>query len=327
MKNKIIKILSKPKFVISIFAVIAVTGLVLSYNEVGKAPEINIGERENYSNSIPYESNVSLSFARGGKVKEVSVSLGQKVYKGQVLARLYAPDSEGAVAQAKGALELAEAQYMSLNSQYATTKKAQDLIVKNAYNSLLSTGLEATPDEQTSDVAVISGTYTCGKEGQYILKPYRSGDGDTGYSFEYSGLEYGVASVKYQNPVALGNCGLQIKWVETTSFDENIEWVINIPNTKSASYLTYKNAYDLAVENREKVLKDLEVNIGTPNGETSVAKAQVNAARGAWQAALGSYENNLIIAPIDGVVNFIDDSLKVGQSIQATKNVININRE
>lgn len=327
MKNKINKILSKPKFIISVFAVIAVIVLVLSYKEVGKAPSININTDENSPNAISYDSNTNLSFARGGKVKEVLVSVGQKVYKGQVLARLSAPDSEGAVAQAKGALELAEAQYMSLNSQYATTKKAQDLIVKNAYNSLLSTSLEATPDEQTSNVAVVSGTYTCGKEGQYIIKPYRSGDGDTGYSFEYSGLESGIASVKYQNPVELGNCGLQIKWVSTTNFDENIEWTINIPNTKSASYLTYKNAYDLAVENREKVLKDLEVNIGTSNGETSVAKAQVNAARGAWQAALGAYENNLIIAPIDGIINFIDENLKVGQSIQATKNVISITRE
>lgn len=327
MKKKIINILSKPKVVISSFAAIAMIVLVFGYNYVGKAPKIDLTIDNGIKDTVESLSNVNLSFGRGGKVKEVIVSLGQKVYKGQVLAKLSATDSEGALAQAKGALELAEAQYMSLNTQYTTTKKTQDLIVKNAWNALLSNGLEATPDDQTSNTVSVSGAYTCGKEGSYIIKPYRSGDSDTGYSFEYSGLESGTASVKYQNPVLLGTCGLQIKWTQTTDFDENIEWTINVPNTKSATYLTYKNAYDLALQTREKALQDLEANIGTEGSDTSVAKAQVNQARGAYEAARGAYENNLIIAPIDGIVNFIDENLKIGQSIQAGKNVISITRE
>jgi len=329
IKHKASKILSKPKMVIPIFAVIGIVALTFTYNIVGKAPSIELNSEIKDSNTVVESNNINLAFPKTGRLDEVNVKVGDKVVKGQVLAKLYAPDSEGTVSQAKGSLQLAEAQYELLNSQYATTKKQQDLIVKNAYSSLLSTGLEATPDDQTDDSIVITGTYTCGKEGQYIIKPYRSGDNDTGYSFAYSDLEEGIASVKYQNPVALGNCGLQVKW--NTGIDEhlnsNIEWTINIPNTKSSSYLTYKNAYDLAVETCDKTLSDLEKNIGENTDENSVAKATVEAARGAYEAARGAYQNNLIVAPDNGIVNFVDDNLKVGQSVTLNKTVISITKE
>jgi multidrug efflux pump subunit AcrA (membrane-fusion protein) len=328
MKNKFLKILSKPQIVIPSFTLIGIIITIFFYGQVGKAPAIDIKGQENMNPVLESGTNINLSFPKSGRVKEVSVVVGQKVYKGQVLAKLLSPDGEGAVSQAKGALELAEAQYSSLNSQYASTKKQQDLIVDNAYRALLSAGLEAIPDEQTSNSATVTGTYTCGKEGSYTIDPYRSSDGDTGYSFQYSGLESGTASVKYKNSVPFGNCGLQIKWAETTYFDDSIDWTINIPNKKSSSYITYKNAYDLAVETREKVLSDLAVTIGKEDStEVSVAKAQVNAARGAYEAALGAYQNNLILSPLDGVVNFVDENLKVGQSVVANKNVISITKE
>ena len=55
-----------------------------------------------------------------------------------------------------------------------------------------------------------------------------------------------------------------------------------------------------------------------------MAKATVEAARGAYQAALGAYQNNLIVAPVDGVVNFVDKNIVEGQSVTAGKNVISL---
>ncbi len=325
MKNKTFKMLSKPKIIIPIFAILGILCVLFGYKIVGKAPIVNIDSQKENASIISSGSNISLSFPKNGRVKEVLVENGQKVYKGQILAKLSAPDSEGAVNQARGALELAKAQYASLNSQYETTKKQQDLIVKSAYNVLLSSGLEAIPeDEQSLNIPTISGTYICGKEGSYKINPYKSGDTDTGFSFEYSGLENGTTSIKSDNPVPLGNCGLQIKWTNLDEFDDSIDWNINIPNTKSSVYLTYKNAYELALQNREKILSDLATNIGSENEESSIAKATVNAAQGAYQAAQGAYENNLIISPVDGIVNFIDSNLKVGQSVVPNKNVISI---
>ncbi len=325
MKNFITTFLSNPKKTISIFAVIAVAGGALIYTEIGRAPAIPASLVESSpSGTITPGSNVSLSFGNSGKVEAVLVHEGDAVHKGQILARLSAPEAQGKVEQAKGALDLAEAQYSSLNSQYSTTKAQQDLIVQNAYNTLLSSSLEGTSNIQDSNTPIISGTYTCGKEGSYILKPYRSGDGDSGISINFSGLETGVIGVKYDNSVPMGSCGLQVKFVNATNFNPLVTWAIKIPNTNSSVYLTNKNAYELAVTNRDKALADISTNIGNDT-DSSVAKAQIVTAEGAYQAALGAYQNNLIISPVEGTISFVDVNLKVGQSVTASKSVISIN--
>lgn len=322
MKNKIKKILSKPKIVIPVFFIIGIFATIIGFRYIGQAPVVNIKNSEN----IPIASGdgIDLSFIKTGKIESVLVSEGQEVKKGDILAKLSATDVEGTISQAKGALDLAEAQYSSLNSQYKTTKKQQDMIVLNNYQTMLSGGLEGTPDKQTDNKVVISGTYTCGKEGMYNIDPYKSSDSDTGYSFTYSGLESGVSAVKYENAIPLGKCGLQIKFVRGDYFNENINWTVNIPNTNSATYLANKNTYDLSVTTREKILSDLATNIGSDNQEMSVARAGVDAARGAYEAALGAYENSLIRAPMDGVITFVDSNLKVGQGVVANKLVISI---
>jgi pyruvate/2-oxoglutarate dehydrogenase complex dihydrolipoamide acyltransferase (E2) component len=324
MKKTLIKIFSKPKITIPVFAIFVLIVGFLVYGHIGQAPVVDLTINENNLNpTLDSNGNFSLAFPKSGRVESVLVNVGDVVHKGDILAKLSAPDQEGSVSQAKGALDLAQAQYVSLNAQYGTAKKQQDLIVTNAYKTLLSTDLAGIPDVQDSNTPIISGTYSCDKEGTYTLKPYVSGDADSGYSFNYSGIESGTASVKYENSVALGNCGLQIKFNHTNAFNQNVVWTITVPNTKSDYYLTNKNAYDLALANRDKVLSDLETNIGTDSG-TSVAKAQVEAAKGAYNAALGAYQNNLIISPAEGVVSFVDKDLKVGQSVIANKTVIGI---
>jgi len=322
MKEKIIKILSKTKIIIPVAVLLGIVAVVFLYNRVGKAPfvDLPVGEVSKIEKSGDI---VKLSFLKPGKIKEVLVKEGDEVKKGQILAKLYSPDQEASLIQAKSNLDLAEAQFASLNNQYANTKKQQDLIVKNAYQTLLSSSLEGIPDDQTNGSITISGVYACGKEGSYYLKPYKSGDSDSGYSFQYSGLENGTASVKFQNAISFGNCGLNIKFDET-NFDSDVEWTINIPNIKGSTYLVNKNAYELAKENRDKILDDLITNIGKNEGENSVARATVEVARGAYEVARGAYENNLIVSPVDGVINFVDSNLIFGQYTSAGKNVISI---
>jgi len=323
MKIKPFKFLTKPKIIIPVFAVFGIAVLAFAYKYVGQAPEVQI-TNDNATNQIKSDGTIDLSFPKSGRVESISVEVGQSIHKGDTLAKLSSPDVEGTVSQTKSALDLAEAQYASYNAQYASTKKQQDLVVENAYQTLLSSGLEGIPSKQTLNKPIISGTYTCGKEGSYILEPYASADSDTRYSFKYSGLEEGVTSVKYENSISLGECGLQIKWSVPDHLDNSIKWTVDIPNTKSSVYLSYKNAYELAKANREKVLSDLATTIGNGNDKISVAKAQVDAARGAYEAALGAYQNSFIIAPVDGIVTSIDQNLKVGQSVTATKPVISI---
>jgi multidrug efflux pump subunit AcrA (membrane-fusion protein) len=114
-------------------------------------------------------SAVELGFADTGRINQVFVTEGDVVSKGQLLASidtsdLYVNDLEKII-------------------------REQESLVTNAYRNLLSSSLQAIPDDITNTALapIISGVYT-GPEGFYKLRIYSSGT-DTGKSFELAGLE------------------------------------------------------------------------------------------------------------------------------------------
>jgi multidrug efflux pump subunit AcrA (membrane-fusion protein) len=329
MKKNIIQWLEKPKVVIPAVFIIAVIIGAVSYGFIGRAPVTTSSPDSNIPSPIGSTDNsVDLAFSKTGRLGALSVAVGSSVKKGDVLASLDAGDALGAVNQARGALELAKAQYASMNVQYANTKNQQDVLVENAFRTLLSSNLIATPKNSSVDVSSnrtpqISGTYTCNKEGSYEIDPYAS-NVESGYSFTFSGIEEGVGNVLYYTAQPLGSCGLFIQF-PAGYYAGSVNWIVNIPNTKSASYATNKNAYDLAIATRDQVLKQFEANLGI-NGSSgaNVAQASIDAAQGAYEAAQAAYRNNLIISPIDGVVTFVDSDLKIGQLVNTNKTVITV---
>ena len=324
------KLIHQPKKIITIAAVIALVVGIFLFRTIGVAPHVvlpsaqdSAGQASSVNVVSSTDNSYDLAFPQGGRVASVSVKVGDHVTKGQLLATLDSGSALGAVNQAKGALELAQAQYASTDVQYANAKKQQDVLVQNAYRTLLSSNLAAVPSVQDdSHNPTISGTYTCASEGTYEIDPYPSG-ANSGYSFTYSGLEKGGGVVTFNTPQALGSCGLYIQFVQ--GFEGATKWTVSVPNTKSTTYVTNKNAYDLAVTTRDQVLSQYAANLGQ-NGSQSAntAKAAVDAAQGVYQAALGAYQNSLIVAPISGTVTFVDSDLKVGQSVTASKAVISI---
>jgi multidrug efflux pump subunit AcrA (membrane-fusion protein) len=327
MATKNQSILHKPKVILPIVALLALVAGVISFRYVGTTPDVSLPNVSGVTTTTEtLADTVDLAFPKIGRVESVSVKVGDTVTKGEILAALDAKDALGAVNQAKGALELAKAQYASLNVQYENARKEQDTLVENAHRTLLSNNLEATADTQNAGPApTISGTYTCSTEGEYHLKLYASG-GSTGYAFTLTGLEKGSGLVSITTPQALGDCGLFIEFKE--GFSAFTNWTVSIPNTRSSSYVQNKNAYDLSQVKRKQVLSQLEANLGENNSDAAnVAKAAVTSAEGTYQAAVGAYQNNLIVAPFDGVVTLIDSHLKVGQSVSANKTVISLKRQ
>ena len=333
--KKILIWLERPKIVIPTVFIIAIIVGFYSFKFIGQAPVVNLSDIS--SSTIlsigRAEDSVELSFPKAGRLASLSVGVGDPVRQGDILASLDAADALGAVIQTKGTLELAKAQYASLNVQYANVKTQQDVLVANAYRTLLTSGLSAVahkPDYDTSNMAIdsrqvlqITGTYTCGKEGNYEINPYPSEAG-TGYSFTFQGLEKGSGDVTYYTPQPLGSCGLFVQFPVGYSAGDT-KWVIDIPNTKSANYAANRNAYDLAVANRDQVLKQLEANLGQGSTtDANIAQAAVDAAQGAYEVALANYQNDLIVAPANGIVTFIDSHLKVGQAVTVNKTVITI---
>lgn len=320
----------QPKKVIPVVLIIAVIAGFFLFRSVGKAPAVVLppvssgamaGEASNTVISNSSANQYDLAFPQGGRVGSVSVAVGAHVNKGQILATLDNASARGSLNQAKGALELAQAQYASQDVQYANAKKQQDVLVQNAYRTMLSSGLIAVPSVQDeAHNPTVSGTYTCDKEGSYEIIPYASG-ATSGYSFNYSGLEKGGGMVTYNTPEPLGTCGLFVTF--SSGFSGATKWTITVPNTKSASYVQNENAYNLALTTREQVLSQYEANLATGSA-ANTAKAAVDAAEGAYQTALGAYQNTLITAPVSGTVSFVDSDLKTGQAVTANKAVISI---
>jgi len=346
MKNKIIKLLEKPKTIIPISIAIAVIAGILIFIFVGRPPQVNIDYKnsnsgsESLSQSFADGEELSLAFVKSGRISNVPVKAGDIVHKGQVLAELTSTDASGAVSQAAGALEVAKANYEKiLNGATGTdidvlktsvtraennlekTISTQQTLVQNAYYNLLNSTPEARPKDGTGDyiAPIISGNYNLGKEGTIKLVSYYSAGGS---SFSATGLTEGTGTANSITSQPIGDSGLFIKFPSTTNININ-DWVIEIPNKKASNYLQNYNAYQAALKGQAQAVSlatsDLDQARATLNAkqaaarpeDVAIAKAQVDSAQGALEIAQTAYNNNFIYAQADGVITVVN--AKVGE--------------
>ena len=191
MKNKIIKILERPKIVIPFVLIVSVAVGFFVYKNFGISPKVQISNQGNTDSSTSYIISsefkdgevVDLAFPKGGRVDKIYVKTGDKVKKGQLLANLDSTDVKGALEIAKanytriinGAtgpdIDVAKAAVATAQTALDQIKIQQDLLVKNAYKNLLGTGLAAVSEDASSieTPPVISGTYSKEQEGKIIL--------------------------------------------------------------------------------------------------------------------------------------------------------------
>lgn len=264
------------------------------------------------SGSTESASAVSLGFAAQGRVGSVRVKEGDKVTAGQVLASLDTADLQASLKNAQAALVIAKAGSTNTNTNLATVTDQQNILVQNAQNALYSNHLEADPINSQVTVAAptISGTYT-GTAGQYIIHVYPSGT-NSGASFTISGLESGFTQEAANNrPVPLGSRGLYVEFQPNTIYGSS-DWVVNIPNPKSSTYTTDKNAYDAAVAARTQAIATAQNNLNNANNEGSVTQAQIDQAQSQVDSVRAQISQREIIAPFDGVISSVN--VKPGQT-------------
>lgn len=293
-------------------------------------------------------TDLDLSFKTSDVVTSIPVSVGDVVRKGAVLAMLNNQDELGALNQARGALALAEANKKKIiegattqevrvaevaldaaQKELENTKDQQEVLVKNARRALLSNGLEAVSSSGvTTGAPTISGTYTGDVEGSYILSVYGTQSG--GY-FTLSGIESATGTVSTTQAERLGSKGLFVQFPAGV-LNSGTVWTIALPNTRSASYATYYNAYQLALSTSrsaiaaaESVVRarqaelDLRRKEARPS-EIEAADAEILSAQGRLQSAQAAYENTIIRAPADGTITKID--VKIGETVSPGKTVI-----
>lgn len=224
------------------------------------------------------------------------------------------------------------AQKALLNTQ---TEQAQ--LVQNAYRKLLSSELEAIPENPDTDDTppTVSGSYECEDEGVYTLSVFRSSS-PTGYSYRLSGLEEGTFTAWVDTPTPLGNCGLLIQFDADEAY-RNSDWTITVPNKRSSSYITNVNAYQLALEQQRKAISAAELalklaqesEVYSNANPTTESITQINAKIEAAKATVATYEaqiaNYTIRAPFDGIITRVD--IEKGEAADLTKTISLISEE
>lgn len=281
-------------------------------------------------------TDLSLSFTASDVVKEIKVTVGDKVKKGQILAILDGRDELAALQSARAKYQkvvegassqeiaVAQAAYDAAVSDLATTKKVQDALVKSAYQALLSNDLEAFPaDEQLSgDLPTISGSYTGVETGKYELDIGNDYRGDP--TVEYRGLETGVAKLNTITPEAFGTRGLSILFPADYNSAKD-RFTVLIPNTRSSTYVTYYNNYQEAVRNRENAIAQKEATVAQKKASLDLERATARpfeflAAQADVTAAQAKYDDTILRAPEDGTIVSVD--IKVGELVQSLKQVM-----
>ncbi len=307
-------------------------------------------------------TDLQLSFKLSGVVSRVNVKEGDKVASGQILAELDAKDQAASVTSARGSLASAQANYdkvvsgassqevqvaqsavdsaqvalTNAQNNLANVQQQQNTAVKNAFTSLMNSGIAALPSPSNISTATVtvSGAYTGTDQGVYKITLYNSG---TGQRFQVSGLESAEGDVK-NTPVPLGKNGLYIQFNGSTGY-VNDSWTITIPNTLSSTYITNYNAYQAAIQAKnsavdsalaqvaaaKSALDQSNANLDLKRAEArpadiASAKAQILSAQGQVQAASSAYENTIVRAPANGTITQVD--IKVGELASGLKEVM-----
>lgn len=284
---------------------------------------------------VTSKTDLNLSFNSSGIIKSLKVKVGDKVKSGQILATIDQGSAFASLTQARGSLAAAKARLQKIldgasNEEITLaqvsldqTKMTQDILVKNAYQNLLNSNLEAVPKDTTKDyeAPVISGTYNLGKEGIINLNYYSSTGGT---SFTVSGLTNGSGLSNSIIAQPIGNSGLYIKFPFTTNINLS-DWIIDIPNKKAANYLTNYNAYQVALSQAKSAIdqRTAELALKKAQARTSdvdLAKADIITAEGQTQGAQSKYEDTILRAPSDGTITRVD--IKPGELASALKEVV-----
>jgi multidrug resistance efflux pump len=293
---------------------------------------------------------VHLAFPVIGTVQRVMHEIGAEVQKGEVLASL---TKDSLIAQYTEALHavsyfrshrdalvrgpISSDRLVTISkeklarAELLQTEQIHDQLVQNAYQTLLSSDLEAVPSYGTNNdtAPTITGNYLCREKGSYTLSIFKSGAA-TGYSYRLGGMESGIYPLPRDTKAPLGTCGLSIQFANDTSYKDDT-WTITIPNTQSTSYLTNKLAYEetlttrnAAVEEKNNAL-DVVVRSGDDRnaipGKEELAQAEAQVAQAEALLALREAQiaEYTIRAPFSGIITDVD--IKEGEAADLSRTI------
>ena len=284
---------------------------------------------------VEFPTKIDLHFKNSGKLVSINTGTGKKVLAGQILAKQDTAELDAQVSEMKAGIELQEAKLNQLLggasdeevslSQITLdqTKNTQEILVKNAYENMLNSTIEAVPEDGDSDYTapIISGTYNLGKEGTIKISSYYSTGGT---SFNVTGLTNGTSLSNMITAQPIGNSGLYIKFPNNTDINVT-DWIINIPNKKASNYLANYNAYQSALSQAKSLIDQRAAELALKKAparslDIAVYQAQVNQAKALLQKIQSQRNELIILAPSSGLITKING--EIGEIINPDKPVV-----
>jgi len=271
--------------------------------------------------SIESVESPSIQAETSGQIKSVMVQENDVVRAGQTLFVLENIDESIAVEDAKADVARSRASLNDLlknttasgGGKLEVVKNQQDAAVVAARSALFNNDLRAYPEDDNGSgslggAPLVSGSYRCENEGQYDVRVYASSGGS---AYDFDGLESGIATASTEFPVAIGSCGIRLTLAGDAS--NGRDWVIPIPNTRSATYSSALNAYNSALANKSVALDQAQV---TPE-QIDQARQQLRQSELRQQSAQNRLAKTYITAPISGV--FVEGDFNKGDFVSTAQ--------
>lgn len=277
------------------------------------------------SGKVKASEEVQMAFEQTGRVDKIYVSVGDTVALGDPLVSI----SSGTLfaqlqsAQAQATLKRVERENSMENLE--EVRRQQETNVATAYRTLLSDDLEATPfsSSYTVSAPIITGAYLGSDEGTYKLNIERQHSGATSVQMRVFGLEtYGPTTVSKTGPTPIGTRGLYISFPDDSMMYDDTIWYVNLPNTKSASYVSNLNTYQEARKTRDKAILDAQASLERYSGGLTIKDAELASAEAEVARILAELSKFSLKAPFDGVITSID--AEVGEAASVQDNAVSL---
>lgn len=297
----------------------------------------DVTEYVSVSGFVEAKQMAELAFPGSGVVTDILVETGSEVESGDILATIAAPnlvaERNAALSKVSAAIAAydqllvgprAEAVTVSSTTlanaiaNLSQTEQEEAQKIANARAALLSTGLTAIAVDSNEEgtAPVVSGTYTCETEGRYLIEVYSSAN-NSGYSYNFSGLENGNTKAATSQPAPLGDCGLYLQFTDGDRYSRS-NWIIDLPNTRGANYVTLKNNYDLvltqaanniSLARNNLTLAEKQQNLTLAPAlaeEIKAAEAAINEAKANLAVTEAKLADRSITAPFSGIVTDVE---------------------
>lgn len=296
------------------------------------------------SGKVQLTQEVDLGFSANGTIQKVSVTSGQKVSRGQLLAQLDVADLSADRTRLAAQLELAKInssrnklELASGQQEYARFTGDVSKELDAAIASYFSNSLTAIPDNlEARDLVppTVSGAYkndgTITLDNALSISPRK-------YEIEFNrvnGNELGVI-VKgaadgrdiYDNgaPMALANTGLYISVPDINKYFGS-EWIIYTPNETAVDFAQSYNTFVSTITKlkQDSITKqfdarDTELRYGQGWSETD---ANLAVARAQLQAIDAQISMRTLRAPFSGTVGMVD--ISVGDTVDTSKAAVTV---